>query len=276
MARAWAAPQAGSRLDSAAPPAFDARDQEGRSMFDFTGKRVVVCGGSRGIGRSAALGFARAGAAVSICARGAEALAATRAELGPRGHAGPCDLGDAAQIARYIAEAEAALGGIDVLVNNASGFGMADTEEGWAASLNVDVLATTRASRAALPALKAARGCIVNVSSISGYRASVRGPAYAAVKALLINYTQSQAATLAPDGVRVNGVAPGSIEFPGGVWEQRRDSHPELYRRTLASIPFGRFGTPEEVANVILFLASPLAGWITGHTVVVDGGQMLS
>ena len=245
-------------------------------MFDFTGKRVVVCGGSKGIGRSAALGFAKAGAAVSICARGAEALAATKAELGPKGHAAPCDLADAAQIARYIAEAEKALGGIDILINNASGFGMADTEEGWQAALNVDVLATTRASRAALPALKASQGSIVNISSISGYGPSVRGPAYAAVKALLINYTQSQAATYAPDRVRVNGVAPGSIEFPGGVWEQRKASHPELYHRTLASIPFGRFGAPEEVANVILFLASPLAGWVTGHTVVVDGGQMLS
>jgi len=245
-------------------------------MFDFNGKRVVVCGGSKGIGRSVALGFAAAGAAVSICARGAEALAKTKAELGPKAHAASCDLGDAAQIAAYIAEAEKALGGIDVLVNNASGFGMTDTEEGWAASLNVDVLATTRASRAALPALKAARGCIVNLSSISGYRPSARGPAYAAVKALLINYTQSQAVVLAPDGVRVNGVAPGSIEFPGGSWEQRKTTAPELYNRILASIPFGRYGTPEEVANVVLFLASPLAGWVTGHTVVVDGGQMLT
>jgi 3-oxoacyl-[acyl-carrier protein] reductase len=244
-------------------------------MFDFTGKRVVVCGGSKGIGRAVAVGFARAGAAVSICARGAEALAATRAELGPKGHAAPCDLGDAAQIARYIGETEKALGGIDVLVNNASGFGMADTEEGWAAALNVDVLATTRASRAAIPALKASRGSIINVSSISGFGPSARGPAYAAVKALLINYTQSQAAVLAPDGVRVNAVAPGSIEFPGGVWDQRRTSAPDLYNRTLASIPFGRMGTAEEVADVVLFLASPLARWITGHTIVVDGGQML-
>lgn len=244
-------------------------------MFDFNGRRVVVCGGSKGIGRAVAVGFARAGAAVSICARGAEALAATKAELGAKGHAASCDLADAAAIARYIAEAERTLGGLDVLVNNASGFGMADTEEGWAASLNVDVLATTRASRAAIPALKAARGSIVNVSSISGFGPSARGPAYAAVKALLINYTQSQAAVLAPDGVRVNGVAPGSIEFPGGVWDQRKTSAPELYQRTLASIPFGRMGTAEEVADVVLFLASPLARWVTGHTIVVDGGQML-
>lgn len=244
-------------------------------MWDFNGKRVVVCGGSKGIGRSVAIGFARAGASVSICARGAAALEATRAELGSRGHAQACDLGDGEAVRGYVAAAEAALGGIDVLVNNASGFGAADTEEGWSASLNVDVLGTFRASRAALPALKAARGCIVNLSSISGYGASRRTPAYAAVKALLINYTQSQAAMFAPDGIRVNGVAPGSIEFPGGSWERRRTEEPALYQSILGSIPFGRLGTPEEVAEVVLFLASPAARWVTGHTVVVDGGQSL-
>ena len=244
-------------------------------MFDFNNKRVVVCGGSKGIGRSVALAFAAAGARVSICARGAEALAATKAELGAGAHAASCDLGDGAAVRGYVAEAVQALGGLDVLVNNASGFGAQDTEEGWAAGLNVDVLATFRASRAALEALKASRGSIVNVSSISGYGPSLRTPAYAAVKALLINYTQSQAAMFAPDGIRVNGVAPGSIEFPGGSWEKRRTEDPALYGRIKDSIPFGRLGTPEEVANVVLFLASPQAGWVTGHTVVVDGGQLL-
>lgn len=243
--------------------------------FDFTGKRVIVCGGSKGIGRSTAIAFARAGAAVSICARGAEALAATRAELGHLGHAASCDLADKDSVSGYIGQAIAAFGGLDILVNNASGFGMVDTEEGWNSALNVDVLATFRASRAGLDALKASKGNIVNVSSISGFRASTRSPVYNAVKALLINYTMSQASLFAGDGIRVNAVAPGSIEFPGGSWEKRRTEAPDLYNRTLASIPFGRMGTPEEVANVILFLASPLASWVTGHTVVVDGGQLL-
>lgn len=243
--------------------------------FDFTGKRVIVCGGSKGIGRSTAIAFARAGAAVSICARGAEALAATRAELGHLGHAASCDLADKDSVNGYIGQAIAAFGGLDILVNNASGFGMVDTEEGWNSALNVDVLATFRASRAGLDALKASKGNIVNVSSISGFRASTRSPVYNAVKALLINYTMSQASLFAGDGIRVNAVAPGSIEFPGGSWEKRRTEAPDLYNRTLASIPFGRMGTPEEVANVILFLASPLASWVTGHTVVVDGGQLL-
>ncbi len=243
--------------------------------FDFTGKRVIVCGGSKGIGRSVALGFAKAGAAVSICARGAEALAATKAEMGAKGHAASCDLADKAAVNGYVAAAIGALGGLDILVNNASGFGMLDTEEGWNSALNVDVLATFRASRAGLDALKASKGNIVNVSSISGFRASTRSPVYNAVKALLVNYTMSQAALFAEDGIRVNAVAPGSVEFPGGSWEKRKTEAPDLYNRTLASIPFGRLGTPEEIAHVVMFLASPLASWVTGHTIVADGGQLL-
>jgi 3-oxoacyl-[acyl-carrier protein] reductase len=247
-------------------------------MGEFDGRRVVVCGGSRGIGRSVALGFAEAGAAVSVCARGAGPLEATRAEIAAKGvlaHAAPCDLADGTAVLAYVEDAARALGGIDVLVNNASGFGMADTEEGWKAGLSVDVMATVRASRAALPHLERSRGgCIVNVSSISGFMPSTRTPAYSGVKALLINYTASQAQMLAPKRVRVNGVAPGAIEFPGGNWEKRRTSDPKLYESTLKSIPFGRMGTPEEVAEVVLFLASPRARWVTGQTVIVDGGQM--
>ncbi len=256
--------------------------------FDFTGKRVVVAGGSRGIGRAIALGFAAAGAHVSICARGAEALATTRDELARHGHpthAAPCDLADAASVARYVAQAQAALGGVDVLVNNASGFGMGDDEASWAASLQVDVMAMVRASQAALPALLAGAApgapsgttgsCIVHIASISGYRPSTRAAAYAAAKAAMISYTGSQAAMLARQGVRVNAIAPGSIDFPGGVWDQRRRAADPLYERTLRSIPFGRMGTPEEIAEVALFLASPHARWITGQTITVDGGQLL-
>ena len=242
--------------------------------FDFAGTRVLVAGGSRGIGRAIALGFVRAGARVSACARGAEGLAALAAE-GVQ-HVQAADLADAAQIEAWVAAAAGALGGIDVLVNNASGFGMGDSEEGWKRGLDVDVMATVRASRAALPHLRTTRGCIVNTTSISGLGPSVRTPAYAAVKALMINYTASQAAALAKDGIRVNAVAPGSIEFPGGTWEKRRAEDPALYQRILGSIPFGRLGEPEEVADVALFLASPAARWVTGQTIVVDGGQMLT
>ena len=246
--------------------------------FDFTGKRMIVCGGSRGIGLAIADGFAAAGGAVSICARGAAGIAAARAGLAVHGgpvHGAPCDLADAGAIAAYIAAAAEALGGIDVLVNNASAFGNADTAESWAASLAIDMMAVVHASHAALPHLKQSRGCIISTSSISALRPAGRQPPYGAIKAAVIHYTGTQAALYARDQVRVNAIAPGSIEFPGGLWERRRSEAPELYQRTLRSIPFGRMGRPEEVANVALFLASPLAAWVTGQTIVVDGGQLL-
>ena len=249
--------------------------------FDFTGKKVVVCGGSRGIGRSIALAFAKGGASVSICARNKESLdhaasdlaKATRATI----HHLPCDLANGPQVTSYVKAAAEALGGIDVLVNNASGFGRNDDEEGWVVSLNVDVMASVRASLAAIPYLEqAGRGSIIHISSISGLMPSLRTPPYGAVKALLIQYTKTQALALARKGIRVNCIAPGSIEFEGGVWDLAKQHNRKLYDGILAGIPHGRLGKPEEIGNVAAFLASDLASWVTGQTIVVDGGQMLS
>ncbi|HEX3863771.1 MAG TPA: SDR family oxidoreductase [Stellaceae bacterium] len=247
--------------------------------IDLTGKRAVVTGGSRGIGRAIALACAEAGAAVSICARGADALDPVRREiaaLGVTAHAQACDVADATAIAAYIAAAGEALGGIDILVNNASGFGTTHDEAGWARSIDVDLLGTVRAIRAAVPFLETSgNSAIINISSISGLRASARTAPYGAVKAALMEYTLSEAAALAKKGVRVNCVAPGSVEFPGGSWEKRKTDAPSLYNAILRSIPFGRLGHPEEIAAVVVFLASPLAGWVTGQTISVDGGQLL-
>jgi 3-oxoacyl-[acyl-carrier protein] reductase len=244
------------------------------------GKRAVVAGGSKGIGRSIALGLAEVGAAVSICARGRAGLDKTSAEITARGvkaHAGICDLADKGAIATYVAAAADSLGGIDILVNNASGFGITDDEAGWTKSLDIDVMATVRASHAAIPFMeKAGSGAILNISSISGHRGSTRSAPYAAVKAALINYTMSQALMLAPKKIRVNAIAPGSIEFPGGMWEERKTSNPNLYNAILRSIPWGRLGAPEEVANAAVFLCSDAASWVTGQTLSVDGGQTLA
>ena len=210
-------------------------------MGEFDGKRVVVCGGSRGIGRSVALGFAEAGAAVSVCARGAGPLEATRAEIAAKGvlaHAAPCDLADGAAVLAYVEDAARALGGIDVLVNNASGFGAPDTEEGWAAGLSVDVMATVRASRAALPHLERTRGLHrqrflhLRLHALHAHARLRRGEGAAGQL-----HRQPGADATRGKGIRVNGVAPGSIEFPGGSWEQRRTSDPELYDSILRSHP---------------------------------------
>jgi NAD(P)-dependent dehydrogenase (short-subunit alcohol dehydrogenase family) len=249
-------------------------------QISLIGKRAVVTGGSKGIGRSIALAFAGAGAAVSICARGQAALETTANQilaLGGTTHAGVCDLADKDAIATYIAAAAGSLGGIDILVNNASGFGASDDEVGWTKSIEIDVMATVRASHAAVPLIeKAGGGAILNISSISAYRASTRTAPYAAVKAAVINYTMSQALALASKKIRVNAIAPGSIEFPGGMWEKRKTLDPKLYGAVLHSIPWGRLGAPEEVANAALFLCSDAATWVTGQTLSVDGGQFLA
>jgi len=247
--------------------------------ISFRGKKVLVGGGSRGIGRSIGLAFAGGGADVAICARGPEGLRAAETELRPHGtkmFSMACDLGDESQVIRYVNEAAKALGGIDVLINNASGVGMKDDESGWLASVNIDLFGTTRATRAAIPFLEKSKGSIVNISSISGLKAVPRSLPYAAVKAALINYTMGQGLALAAKQIRVNAIAPGSIELPGGIWESRKTSDPELYPRILKSIPWGRYGSPEEIARVALFLASDLASWVTGQTIVVDGGQSLA
>jgi 3-oxoacyl-[acyl-carrier protein] reductase len=246
--------------------------------IDFTGKKAIVCGGSRGIGKAIALGFAACGGDVSICARDPKALEETRAEiarLGRKAHAASADLADGDKVRGYVRDAVASLGGVDFLVNNASAFGASDDDKGWGANLAVDMMAIVHATQEAYPALKQAEGSVVNISSIAAFHPAARQPPYGAIKAAVVHYTVTQAALYAKDRVRVNCIAPGSIEFPGGVWDRRKTADPKLYNATLASIPFGRMGHAEEIANVALFLASPLASWVTGQTISVAGGQGL-
>lgn len=245
----------------------------------LSGKRAIVTGGSRGIGLAIADALAAEGVAVSICARGQPGLDAAAARLARHGgkvHTAPCDVGDKAALEAYMDAAIATLGGVDVLVNNPSGFGRTDDEDGWKIGLDVDLMALVRASWKAVDAMQAAGGgSIVHISSISGLTSSARTPPYGAVKAAVIQYTLTQALQFAPSNIRVNSIAPGSIFFEGGTWDDAKQNNPALYEGIVASIPSGRMGTPEEVANLAVFLASDAASWVTGQTIAADGGQML-
>lgn len=242
----------------------------------LAGKGVVITGGSRGIGRAIALAFADEGANIAICARGKEALDATAKQLVAKGvkvHAQTADLAKPAELDAFLDGAHQVLGRVDVLVNNASGFGISDDESGWKTGFDVDIMASVRASWKVAPWMKEqGGGVILHISSTSALEAG-SPPSYAAAKAALISHSKTLAVALAESGIRVNTIAPGSIEFPGGMWEQIRHGNRPFYDAIKASIPWGRLGTAEEVANAIVFAASPRASWITGVVISIDGGQ---
>jgi 3-oxoacyl-[acyl-carrier protein] reductase len=247
--------------------------------LDFEGTRVIVTGGSRSIGRAIALAFARSGAAVSICARGEQALSAAAAELAACGHAhaAVCDLSDADSVAAYVEAAGEALGGIDILVNNATCLARGDDEADWAADFAVDLMGTVRMMRAAEDRLRqSSRASILNFASVSALHPTPMAPAYGAIKAAVAHLTRTEALRQAAYGIRVNAIAPGAIESVDNLWGERRRTNDPALARKIGRMPFGRLGTPEEIADAALFVSSDMARWITGHVLVVDGGESLA
>jgi NAD(P)-dependent dehydrogenase (short-subunit alcohol dehydrogenase family) len=244
--------------------------------LELKGKGVIVTGASKGIGRAIALGFAAEGANLALCARGKDALEATAAEVRAKGvtvYAAPCDVADGSALDAFLDAAHTALRCVDVLVNNPSAVAMADDDEAWQASFNVDMMGAVRATRKVIPWMAAnGGGSIVHISSGSG-RMAGSPAAYAAMKAALISHSKTLAVALAPQRIRVNAMAPGSIFFAEGLWDVVKMQNRPMYEAVLAGIPSGRFGTTEEVANAVVFLGSGKASWITGALLGVDGGQ---
>jgi 3-oxoacyl-[acyl-carrier protein] reductase len=242
------------------------------------GRNCVVIGGSRGIGRSIALGLAAEGANVAICARNEEPLRAAESEIaeqGVRAYAGVCDAGDPEALGDFLDAARSELGSVDVLVHNASALAVGPDLSDWEASLKVDLLAAVNAVERVAPWMEAdGGGSILFVASTSGLEADPSPSyGYTAAKAGLIAYAKKLAVQMASRGIRVNAVAPGSVDFPGGIWSMVKEAQPEFYESVRAGIPWGRLGTPEEVADVAVFLVSPRAAWVAGECLSVDGAQ---
>ena len=250
----------------------------------LSGRVALVSGASRGIGRAVAAALAAEGCAVAICARGAEELERAAAEIGAlnggRVLAVPLDLTAPGAASELVRRAADALGGVDVLVNNLGGNRRkpfaGTTDEDWHDLLELNLLAGLRLSREAIPRMRErGGGSIVFVSSLFGREAGGPGLSlYNATKSAVISAAKIMALELAPEGIRANSVAPGSIRFPGGSWDRRVQEDPEGMDRFVADhLPLGRFGAAEEVAALVPYLASPRASLVTGACIAVDGGQ---
>ena len=239
------------------------------------GKKVVITGGSRGIGRAIAKLMIAEGADVAICARNEEEVTAAVADLSASGKAigAAVDVADKAALQGWIASAAEELGGIDILVPNVSAGGGEMDEAGWRANLEVDILGTTNAIEAAMPSLQASDAASITIIGTTAAVEDFLGPqTYNAMKAALIVHSQGLAQALAGSGVRVNCVSPGPIMIEGGAWDFIKNNMADIYNGTLANQPSGRMGSADEVANAVGFLASPAASWVTGVNLVVDGG----
>lgn len=248
------------------------------------GKVAMITGASRGIGRAIALGLVAEGCRVSICARGQEGVEALTKDIQGRGGnalALAVDVTNEHDARRWVEETQKRFGQVDILVNNVGGSrpggNLTASPEDWKNGFALNFFSALDLCRLVVPLMSAQKsGCVINIASVYGREWG--GPmTYNAAKAAMISLSKEMARELAPQGIRVNSVAPGSILFPGGSWEKRQQDNPEMIAAFVkAELPFGRFGKPEEVADVVVFLASDRAYWVSGACLNVDGCQSRS
>ncbi|MBI5446091.1 MAG: SDR family oxidoreductase [Deltaproteobacteria bacterium] len=249
--------------------------------LQLAGKKVAITGASRGICRAVAEAFAAEGADVALCARGEAGVREAAASLAARGVRafGDCvDLHDRAAYEAWVGSAAEKLGGLDVFVHGVTSMAMdVRSEATWRDQFELNVLGAVIGCQAAVPFLKqSGAGAIVLISSgitrVTGF--SENEIAYGSAKAGLTHFGAQLAQVLAPEGIRVNVVSPGSIEFEGGLWDQVRRTQPAFYEQVRSMCPLGRLGRPEEVASVAVFAASPCASLLVGSNLHVNGGQL--
>jgi NAD(P)-dependent dehydrogenase (short-subunit alcohol dehydrogenase family) len=241
----------------------------------LAGKKAIVTGGSRGIGRAICELLADEGCHIALCARGeagVEEAVTALAGKGVQAHGGIVDVSDTEALRRWIADAAGQLGGLDFFVANVSALAQAMDEDSWRRSFDIDVMGTVAGVEAAIPLLeKSSAGSIVVLGTTGAIEIAGPPRPYASVKAALVPYVKALARNLASKGIRANMVSPGNVYFKGGVWNRVEENSPEVFKTMLSRNPMGRMGTPQEVANAVVFLASPRASFITGTNLIIDG-----